>query len=76
MAAVIIDILVIAEFAIGGPLVLHELPNAVHGVQSGVFGRVAPLLGRTNLRRPEALRSGKPCPRMEAPFNAKCRPTQ
>ena len=76
MAAVIIDILVIAEFAIGWPLVLHKLPSAFHGAQLGVFWQGASLLGRTKLRGSEALKSGQPFPRMEAQLNAKCRPTQ
>jgi hypothetical protein len=76
MAAVIVDILVIAEFAIGWSLVLHQLPKAFHGVQLGAFWQGASLLGRTKLRGSEALKSGQPFPCMEAPLNAKCRPTQ
>lgn len=76
MATVIVDILVIAEFAIGWPLVLHKLPNAFYGVQLGVFWRGASLLGRTKIRGSEALKAGQPFPRLEAPLNAKCRPTQ
>ena len=39
VAAMIDDIVVVPEHAVGGPVVAHELPDVLHDVELGAFRR-------------------------------------